>query len=118
MYYSIFEDETLIEDGKISLPSIPAREKTKLTLPYQLDFVPKAGARYFLNISYQLRATTAYAVRGYELASASFELPIKAAGIEVVPNGKISVHETATLLSVEGTNFTATFDTVRGTLQN
>lgn len=117
LYYSIFEDETLIEDGKISLPSIPAREKTKLMLPYQLDFAPKAGARYFLNISYQLRATTAYAVRGYELASASFELPIKAAGIEVVPNGKISVHETATLLSVEGTNFTATFDTVRGTLQ-
>lgn len=117
LYYSIFEDETLIEDGTISLPSIPAREKTKLTLPYQLDFAVKPGARYFLNISYQLKATTAYAVKGYELASASFELPIQTAGIEVVPNGRISVHETATLLSVEGSNFTATFDTVRGTLQ-
>ncbi|GAA2938134.1 beta-galactosidase subunit alpha [Enterococcus raffinosus] len=117
LYYSIFEDEILIEDGTISLPSIPAREKTKLTLPYQLDFAPKAGARYFLNISYQLRATTAYAVRGYELASANFELPIHAVGIGIVPRGKLSINETETLLRVEGENFIVTFDTVRGTLQ-
>ena len=117
LYYSIFEDETLIEDGTISLPSIPAREKATLTLPYNLDFVPKPGASYFLNISYQLKATTAYAPRGFELASANFELPIKAAGVEITPSGRLQVEETETTLSITGANFLATFDTVRGTLQ-
>jgi evolved beta-galactosidase subunit alpha len=116
LHFSILEDETLIEDGTISLPSIPAREKAKLSLPYNLDLAPKPGASYFLNISYQLKATTAYAGKGYELASASFELPIKAAGVEILPNGKLQVNETQTTLSIEGTDFIVTFDTVRGTL--
>lgn len=116
LYYTIFEDETLIEDGTISLPSIPARKSLHLTLPYDLSFSVTPGASYFLNISYRLKATTSYAPKGYELASANFELPIKAEGIVVVPSGSLQVEKFETTLTITGANFSVMFDTVRGTL--
>lgn len=116
LYYTILEDQTLIEDGTISLPSIPARKSLQLTLPYDLNFSVKPGASYFLNISYRLKATTNYAPKGYELASANFELPIKAEGIAVVPSGSLQVEKFETTLTITGANFSVMFDTVRGTL--
>lgn len=117
LYYSIVEDETIIEDGTLPLPSIPARESAKLKLPYHLDFAPKPGASYFLNLSYQLRDTTSYAPKGYELASANYELPLNTAGIKVDPRGKLQVKESETNVTILGSNFSVTFDTVRGTLK-
>lgn len=117
LYYSIVEDETIIEDGTLPLPSIPARESAKLKLPYHLDFAPKPGASYFLNLSYQLRDTTSYAPKGYELASANYELPLNTAGIKVDPRGKLQVKESETNITILGSNFSVTFDTVRGTLK-
>lgn len=116
LYYAILEDQTLIEDGTISLPSIPARKSLQLTLPYDLNFSVKPGASYFLNISYRLKATTNYAPKGYELAAANFELPIKAEGIAVVPSGSLQAEQLATTLTITGANFSVVFDTVRGTL--
>lgn len=117
LYYSIVEDETIIEDGTLPLPSIPARESAKLKLPYHLDFAPKPGASYFLNLSYQLRNTTSCAPKGYELASANYELPLNTAGIKVDPRGKLQVKESETNVTILGSNFSVTFDTVRGTLK-
>lgn len=116
LYYTILEDQTLIEDGTISLPSTPARKSLHLTLPYDLNFSVKPGASYFLNISYRLKATTNYAPKGYELASANFELPIKTEGIVVVPSGSLQVEKFETTLTITGANFSVMFDTVRGTL--
>ncbi|MFC0276896.1 beta-galactosidase subunit alpha [Enterococcus devriesei] len=116
LYYSIIEDETVIEDGTISLPSISARQKMEMTLPYSLNFIPQPGASYFLKLSYRLNAAMAYAPKGYELASANFELPIMTEGLVVEPNGRLQVEQDETKLNIVGENFSVTFDTVRGTL--
>lgn len=116
LYYTILEDQTLIEDGTISLPSIPARKSLQLTLPYVLNFSVKPGASYFLNISYRLKATTNYAPKGYELASANFELPIKTEGLAIVSSGSLQAEQFETTLTITGANFVVVFDTVRGTL--
>ena len=116
LYYTILEDQTLIEDGTISLPSIPARKSLQLTLPYVLNFSVKPGASYFLNISYRLKATTNYAPKGYELASANFELPIKTEGLAIVSSGSLQAEQFETTLTITGANFVVVFDTVRGML--
>ena len=116
LYYTILEDQTLIEDGTISLPSIPARKSLQLTLPYDLNFSVKPGASYFLNISYRLKAATNYAPKGYELASANFELPIKTEGLAIVSSGSLQTEQFETTLTITGANFSVVFDTVRGTL--
>ncbi|WP_125590106.1 beta-galactosidase subunit alpha [Companilactobacillus jidongensis] len=114
LVYTIMEDDVVLQSGSMDLPSIPARQKKEVTIPYDSDITPKPGSEYLLNISYQLKKDTAYAASGYELATAQFELPIHTAGIKVIPNGKVSVSESAACLTATGDNFQIKFDTVRG----
>lgn len=116
LVYTIMEDDVILQSGSMDLPSIPAREKKEITIPYSSNIVPKPGAEYLLNISYQLKESTQYADSGYELATAQFEIPIHTEGIEFIPNGKISISKSIACLTAIGDNFQIKFDTVKGTI--
>ncbi|WP_125565255.1 beta-galactosidase subunit alpha [Companilactobacillus insicii] len=114
LVYTVMEDDIVLESGSIDLPSIPARQKRDMTIPYNSHIVPKPGSEYLLNISYQLKESTRYAGAGYELATAQIELPIHVDGIKIIPEGNIEVNESLACLTAIGNNFQVKFDTVRG----
>lgn len=116
LIYTVMEDDKLIESGEVVLPSIPARQKAIITLPYNLDIATKPGAEYYLNFSYRLNEQVAYAPAGHELATAQFKLPIYQPGITVVPTGQLSIETTNVSLKALGKDFIIEFDTIRGTL--
>ena len=118
LVYTITEDRTVIQSGTVAVPAIAAREEGRLHLPYHLDFPKKAGAAYYLTLSYQLKETTAYASAGHELATAQFELPIATPGIEIAPVGSLMAKEIGPHLYIEGPNFSINFDKVKGALTN
>lgn len=114
--YNLMEDETILVSGEQNLPSIPARNQGTLSLDYAYPEHPKAGAHYFLNLSYQLKENTEYANAGHELATAQFILPLQVPGMTVVPTGKMQISESLAELQITGANFKVVFDTVRGTM--
>lgn len=117
LVYSIMEDDVMIQGGSMELPSIPARSKKEVKIPYDFASVKaKPGAEYYLNLSYQLKEHTAYAPAGHELATAQFKLPVYKEGIEVVPGGMLKVTKEHTVLHAEGANFHVDFDLVRGNI--
>ncbi|GEU13583.1 beta-galactosidase subunit alpha [Enterococcus faecalis] len=118
LVYTITEDQTVIQSGTVAVPAIAARAEGRLHLPYHLDFPKKAGAAYYLTLSYQLKETTAYASAGHELATAQFELPIATPGIEITPVGTMMAKEIGPHLYIEGPNFSINFDKVKGALTN
>ncbi|MDE6357785.1 MAG: DUF4981 domain-containing protein, partial [Eubacteriales bacterium] len=118
LIYTIFEDEKVIESKSFSLPSIPAKTEKEIDIPYNKNINAKIGAKYYLNISYQLKEDTNYANSGYELANAQFVLPIYKEGICIKPTGKLEVEEKQAMLFVIGNNFKMEFDLVKGNIKN
>lgn len=114
LIYTIFEDEKIIESKSFSLPSIPARTEKEITIPYNKNINVKIGAKYYLNISYQLKEDTNYANSGYELANAQFVLPIYKEGISFKPDGMLQMEKKQAILLVTGNNFEMEFDLVKG----
>ena len=119
LVYKIMEDDVIIQTGFMHVPSILARENKNITLGYDLSTIKvKAGAHYYLNISYQLREDTMYAPAGHELATAQFALPLAKEGLKVEVTGNLTVEKQHTTLHVEGANFALDFNLVNGNLMN
>ncbi|MDG6143947.1 beta-galactosidase subunit alpha [Lactococcus formosensis] len=116
LYYTITEDDKIIQTGKLDLPSVAARQKQHISLPYHLDFMPQPGAMYYINLSYKLKVAQPFAEAGYELATAQFKLPVHRRGIKIQPVGDLHIYRELSTLHVEGSNFSVVFDTVRGNL--
>lgn len=119
LVYRIMEDDILLQNGSMNLPSIPARSSLELSLPYDLTKIqPVPGAEYYLNLSYQLKDDTLYAPAGHELATAQFKLPVQCPKIDFYPEGFLKVTKTSTSLKAIGDNFYVVFDLVRGNIVN
>ena len=59
----------------INLRPINARSVGRAYIPYKIEH-PKAGAEYFLRVSYTQKEKTLWADKGFEVASAQFKLPV------------------------------------------
>lgn len=116
LVYEVMADDQLLTSGRISLPSIPARQTQEIQLLDELPHAGEPGATYYLNLSYRLKQNASFAPAGFELATAQFVLPIQSSRILVSPRGTLQVSEGATTLKISGNNFTVTLDTVRGQL--
>ena len=117
LVYNIMEDDILLRQGSLDLPSIPARSEKDIQLPYDLSTIKvKPGAEYYINLSYRLKEQTSYAPAGHELATAQFVLPLYKEGIKVIPQGTLKVTKEHTLLRAEGADFHVDFDLVRGNI--
>lgn len=117
LIYRIMEDDRMVEKGSVELPSVLPGASAVVELPYQLETIqPVPGASYYLNLSYQLKEDTPYAPAGHELATAQFLLPVFRPGKEVVPGGKLEISESRGRLLINGADFSAEFDLIRGKL--
>ncbi|MBO4648288.1 MAG: DUF4981 domain-containing protein [Lentisphaeria bacterium] len=77
--WSVSENGSPIQSGILAPLSIPARSAGNITVPYTLPANPKAGAEYFLNLTFTLGNDTLWARAGHEIAWAQFALPVKTA---------------------------------------
>ena len=75
--WSVSENGIPVQTGTLSPLKIKARESADVTVPYVLPKNPKAGAEYFLNLTFTLGQDTGWARSGYEIAWAQFALPVK-----------------------------------------
>ena len=75
--WSISENGVPIQSGALPPLKIKARSSQEITVPYQLPKTPKAGAEYFLNLTFLLNRDTLWARTGHEVAWAQFTLPVK-----------------------------------------
>lgn len=113
---SLFEDDRLVETFDVELPKLAGRAKTEIQLPVGQDIEKVSGANYYFVFSYQLNQDTSWAVKGHELANASFVLPGRSKLPKAHGDGELQVKKDGALLKVSGTDFTVTFDCVKGTL--
>ncbi|MDN3020215.1 beta-galactosidase subunit alpha [Paenibacillus sp. BSR1-1] len=114
---SLYEDDKLLESYLVELPRLAGRETAEIQLNAGKSIEKINGAHYYLVFSYKLKQDTPWAAKGHELANASFVLPGKAKMPKVHLNGDLQVIRKGAFLNVSGSDFTVTFDCVKGTLK-
>jgi len=75
--WSISENGFVIQSGSLAPLQIKARSSMVVKIPYVLPKKIKAGAEYFLDLTFSLGRDTLWANAGHEVAWAQFALPIK-----------------------------------------
>ncbi|OIK11863.1 beta-galactosidase subunit alpha [Bacillus sp. MUM 116] len=114
---SLYEDDQLLESFTVELPKLNAREKVEVQLPAGQDIDRVSGANYYFVFSYKLKQVAPWAEKSHEIANASFVLPGKPKLSKVHTAGNLEVTKESALLHVKGSDFSVTFDCVKGTLK-
>jgi len=116
--WSVTKDGRVIDEGELPYLDTPPHGAITVIIPYQLP-PGEPGAEYLLNLSFTHARSTAWALRGFEVAWAQFALPIKSPPapvikIEAMPRLRIS--ETPHTILLDGEDFQLTFDRWTGTI--
>ena len=99
-----------IDKGVLKLPRIWPFRESWISVPYKIEN-PKAGAEYYLRISYTQKDKTLWADKGFEVASEQFKLPVSTLPVEDAKVASpVKVSKDAQSIKVEGTGFAVTFD--------
>lgn len=112
--WSLTENGQEIDKGSLSVR--PQWGRLIAKVPYKIEH-PKAGAEYYLRISFTQKEKTLWADKGFEVASQQFKLPIN-----TLPETATAVKEPVTLsqdagsIIVKGNNFAVGFDKKTGFL--
>jgi len=114
-FWSITENGIEISNGKINLGRpIYARTTGRANIPYQVAN-PKAGAEYFIRISYRQKENTLWAEKGYEVATAQFKLPINTPKIVFTKTTQqVKLVQNEQMATVSGKDFSLSFDKKTG----
>lgn len=115
--WSLTEDGTEIAKGAINIARpIHARSTGRANVPYKIEH-PKAGAHYYLRISYKQKEKTRWADKGYEVATAQFKLPINTPPVmEVKVTQPLKLVQNEQSATVSGKDFVVSFDKKTGFL--
>lgn len=119
--WSITEDGQPFERGYMKAANIRPGADSVWVIP-AVKPRDKAGAEYFLSISFRLGKSTRWAVRDFEIASEQFLLPTqtesKPAAMVLSDMPPMNLRETAQEILISGTNngFKAIFNKKTGTL--
>jgi len=83
-------------------------------IPYKIEH-PKAGAEYFVRVSFTQKEKTMWADKGFEVASEQFKLPINTLPIlETKVTQPVKLVQNEQTATVSGKDFTVTFDKKTG----
>ena len=115
--WSLSENGTPIQSGTLPLPRIPSWKSVEVTVPFRKPRYPRAGAEYFLNLTFQLAVDTAWARCGHEVAFAQFKVPVQVPAVKrVLPASEFSLEYDDRLLQLEVNDTLFQFDKSKGTL--
>lgn len=93
---------------------IGPRSTGRVNLSYKIE-KPKAGAEYFLRVSYTLKEKQLWAEKGYEVATAQFKLPVGTPPVlETVVKNPVTLVQNQSAVTITGTGFMVAFDKTTG----
>ena len=72
LFWQLKDEDSVLQEGEIIVPTTPAGESCKLKLPIQ-NFKADDGAEYWLCLSARLKNDNLYAKAGYEVAWEQFK---------------------------------------------
>jgi beta-galactosidase len=113
--WSLTENGQEIDKGTINFRPINARWEGRANISYKIEH-PKAGAEYYLRVSYTQKEKTLWADKGFEVASAQFKLPV---GTPPVMKTKVTLPEVKLIqnpqsVTISGNGFSVGFDSKTG----
>jgi len=113
--WALSENGTDIASGNFNPGNINPGEEKDIKIPYSIK--PKAGAEYFLRVSFDLASDQLWAPKGYEVASQQFEVPVaKAIASNKTPGGgRLTLTDSTGLIKIKGYKFSLEFDKSKGT---
>jgi beta-galactosidase len=83
-------------------------------IPYKIEH-PKAGAEYFLRVSYKQKEKTLWADKGFEVAAAQFKLPVNTPPVvEAKVTQPVRLVQNEQTVTVTGKDFSVSFDKKSG----
>ncbi|WP_293311578.1 glycoside hydrolase family 2 TIM barrel-domain containing protein [Pedobacter sp. UBA5917] len=111
--WELTEDGSTISSGVLTVGSIKPGEEKDIKIPYSLK--PKAGAEYFVRVSFELSGDKNWAKKGYEVASQQFELPVAVPVATPQISGNLSLNDSKENIQIKGNGFSLEFDKTKGT---
>lgn len=111
--WSLTENGQEIDKGTIRMR--PAWGKLYFAnIPYKIEH-PKAGAEYFVRVSFTQKEKTLWADKGFEVASAQFKLPVNTPPVvEAEINQPVKLIQDDQLITISGNGFSVSFDKKTG----
>lgn len=113
--WSLTEDGKEIAKGSINqMRPIGARREGRAFIPYKIEH-PKAGAEYFVRVSYTQKQKTLWAEKGFEVASMQFKLPIGTPPVAEIKNTQqLKLVQNPQSAIIIGNGFSVSFDKKTG----
>ncbi|MBO7147621.1 MAG: DUF4981 domain-containing protein [Lentisphaeria bacterium] len=119
--WSVSENGIPCQSGILAPLKTAPGTTEEITIPYQIPAKPKAGAEYFLNLTFNLGIDTDWARAGHEIAWAQFALPVKTpAAPAIMMHGKqqIEMDETQKSIFIAAGEGFIEFDKNRAMISN
>ena len=112
--WELSENGTDISSGNLNVGLINPGEIKEINIPYEVK--PKAGAVYFLRVSFDLANDQLWAKKGFEVSAQQIELPVAVPVVrDQTPEGSLTLNESEASIRISGTGFNLEFDKARGT---
>lgn len=112
--WELSENGTSISSGSLVVGAVPPGTEKDVKVPYKI--IPKAGAEYFVRVSFQLSTDKLWAAKGFEVASQQFELktPVPAV-VNPSHGGNLALSDSKDYIKVKGADFSLEFNKEKGT---
>ncbi|RWY53860.1 glycoside hydrolase family 2 TIM barrel-domain containing protein [Mucilaginibacter gilvus] len=112
--WELSENGTTVSSGNLLVGAVAPGTEKNVKVPYKI--IAKAGAEYFVRISFRLATDKLWAAKGFEIASQQFELktPVPAV-VNKSQGGSLALSDSKDFIKVKGTDFSLEFDKEKGT---
>ncbi|MBC7567319.1 MAG: DUF4981 domain-containing protein, partial [Pedobacter sp.] len=111
--WELSENGSIISSGDLVVGSVNPGEEKVFKLPYQIK--ARAGAEYFVRVSFQLATDKLWAAKGFEIAAQQFELAIPVPVVaSASQGGNLTVNDSKNEIGVTGADFSVVFDKIKG----
>lgn len=113
--WELTEDGVVIQSGELPAMVIPAGERQAFTVPYA-PVIPKAGAEYWLTVTFRLAQDTLWAKAGHVVGWDQFKLPVSAPPRAAYDMPELVCTESPEAITLSAEGFSATFSRQTGTM--
>jgi len=116
--WQLAADDRVLQRGSLPRLNIPAGTSERVTVPFEQPAL-EPGVEYWLTLSFTLAHDTAWAEKGHEVAWEQFKIPFEAPEMPVVRVADMPIlqlEESATGVTVRGSEFSLVFDKGEGTI--
>ncbi|MBZ4037505.1 DUF4981 domain-containing protein [Flavobacterium sp. 17A] len=112
--WELTENGLPLSSGDLLVGTIYPGAEKEVKIPFTL--APKAGAEYFVRVSFYLGEDQNWAKKGFEVASQQFELGTPIAETKKELKGSnLTLKESKTNIVIKGSDFSIDFDKTKGT---